>query len=329
MSKNNVSSLPEINNSDLAALGSAKITLRDMVLARITLGVELFIAPPGEENTPQMYWDLLTSLEAYYQYFKPHLNCYLPNEGRSNRMIKGDPVQAWHKVLEERDPDYGFDFALFFDDTWSRRSHNASPWRLSFLGSRADENELSHIRGYMPVCDDDGNNQFATLFAMTLAWCERHQPVHGSAGFCYGLRTGIEPQARYIWAPMQRYPGIDFHDPVTFSLQAEENFNRMKGVNWLTVLGDALVEELGGPDALTRALAPECRVHPYQGGVIIIAGPVPQLGDTYAGFIPERYKKASAVTRPVRFEKYKRPLLDLPEPLDSMEGTLKWIRRFD
>ena len=327
MSYNNT--LSEIDNKALAELDKVKIMGRVAVEARIALGVELFIAPPGEEKTPQMCHDMLLSLEAYYQHFKPHLNCYLPPNSRSNRMIKGDPVPVWRKALENRDTDYGFSFELFYDDTWERQSFNASPWRMSLLGDIPDHSELSFIQGSMPVCDDEGENHFATLFAMTLAWCERHQPVHGSAGFCYALCTGIEPQARYTWASMQRFPGIDFFDPVTFPLRVKENYNRIKGVNWLTVLCDALVAELGGVETLTHALEPECRVHPYRGGVIIIAGPVPQTGDTYSGFIPQRYKKVAAVTHPVRFEDYRRPFLKLPEPLDSMDATLRWIRRFD
>ncbi|HCC0888519.1 TPA: DUF3396 domain-containing protein [Salmonella enterica] len=321
--------LPEIDNNALAELDKVKIMGRVAVEARIALGVELFIAPPGQEKTPKMYQDMLTSLEAYYQHFKPHLNCYLLPNSRSNRMIKGNPVPVWRKALENVDMDYGFNFELFYDDTWKREAFNASPWRAGCMGLTPEENQLSNITGTMPVCNDEGDNHFATLFAMTLAWCERHQPVHGSAGFCYALCTGIEPQARYTWASMQRYPGIDFFDPVTFSLEVEENYNRIKGVNWLTILGDVLVAELGGVETLTCALEPECRIHPYRGGIIIIAGPVPQTGDLYTGFTPQRYKKVAAVTRPIRFDNYRRPFLSLPEQFDSMEATLKWIKRFD
>ncbi|ECG1192924.1 DUF3396 domain-containing protein [Salmonella bongori] len=321
--------LPEIDNNALAELDKVKIMGRVAVEARIALGVELFIAPPGQEKTPQMYQDMLTSLEAYYQHFKPHLNCYLPPNSRSNRMIKGDPIPVWRKALENVDMDYGFNFEFFYDDTWKREAFNASPWRAGCMGLTPEENQLSNITGAMPVCNDEGDNHFATLFAMTLAWCERHQPVHGSAGFCYALCTGIEPQARYTWASMQRFPGIDFFDPVIFSLRVKENYNRIKGVNWLTILGDTLVAELGGVETLTCALEPECRIHPYRGGIIIIAGPVPQTGDLYTGFTPQRYKKVAAVTRPIRFDNYRRPFLSLPEQFDSMEATLKWVRRFD
>ncbi|MBA3226381.1 type VI immunity family protein [Salmonella bongori] len=321
--------LPDIDNNALAELDKVKIMGRVAVEARIALGVELFIAPPGEEKTPQMYQDMLTSLEAYYQHFKPHLNCYLLPNSRSNRMIKGNPVPVWRKALENVDMDYGFNFELFYDDTWKREAFNASPWRAGCMGLTPEENQLSNITGAMPVCNDEGDNHFATLFAMTLAWCERHQPVHGSAGFCYALCTGIEPQARYTWASMQRFPGIDFFDPVIFSLRVKENYNRIKGVNWLTILGDTLVAELGGVETLTCTLEPECRIHPYRGGIIIIAGPVPQTGDLYTGFTPQRYKKVAAVTRPVRFDNYRRPFLSLPEQFDSMEATLKWVRRFD
>ncbi|EHR8837432.1 DUF3396 domain-containing protein [Shigella flexneri] len=322
--------LPDIDINILSKLDSVEIMGEAAIEARIALGAELFISPPEDMNKlQQMYRDMLTSVEAYHHHFKTYLNCYLPPNSGKNRIIKGDPVTVWHKALDNVDMNYGFNFELFYDDTWEGEAFNASPWQIRCMGLTLPEKQLSNITGAMPVCNDEGGDNFSTLFAMTLAWCERHQPVHGSAGFCYALCTGIEPQARYTWASMQRYPGIDFHDPVTFSLIVEEHFNQIKGVNWLTILSDALIAKLGGMDTLTYALEPECHVHSYHGGCIIIAGPVPQIGDAYTGFIPERYKKVASVIHPIRFDKYHMNFLELPESFDSVEATIKWMRRFD
>lgn len=56
---------------------------------------------------------------------------------------------------------------------------------------------------------------------------------------------------------------------------------------------------------------------------------IPQLGDTYYGFVPEPYKTVAKITRPARFEGYATPLIELSESSDSMDATMKWIRRFD
>lgn len=177
--------------------------------------------------------------------------------------------------------------------------------------------------------DNEDKNNLSTLFTMTLHWCERLKPVHGSAGFCFAYTPAMETQERWTWSLMQRFPCIDHSNIALFTLRAGSNHKAIKGINWLTVLGDELVTRLGGVNEIQSQLGKECRIHDYNGGVIIIAGPVPQLGDTYSGFIPERYKSVAKVTRPILYENYLRPLLKLPKPIDSLEATLKWIKRFD
>jgi hypothetical protein len=109
----------------------------------------------------------------------------------------------------------------------------------------------------------------------------------------------------------------------------ESEFNRIKGVNWLTVLGDEVLAELGGMAAARTALEPDCTLYEYAGGVVIQAGPVPQLGDTHFGLIPQRYRKVAHFTRPVRFENYRSSLFRVFPPLDGATEAVSWVRRFD
>lgn len=99
--------------------------------------------------------------------------------------------------------------------------------------------------------------------------------------------------------------------------------------NWLTVLGEPILEELGGIEAARRALEPDCTLYPYPGGLLIQAGPLPQLGDTHRGLIPERYRKVAQFTRTVRFEAYRSSLFRVFEPMVGREEAVKWVRRFD
>jgi hypothetical protein len=89
---------------------------------------------------------------------------------------------------------------------------------------------------------------------------------------------------------MKRHPGFDFQDAGSFLMEAASINNRIKCVNWLTVLCDALVDELGGIDAMRNALEPACKVHEYPGGCLIQASGYPQLGDTYRNDIPAAYR---------------------------------------
>ncbi|MEJ2426854.1 MAG: DUF3396 domain-containing protein [Candidatus Thiodiazotropha sp.] len=128
---------------------------------------------------------------------------------------------------------------------------------------------------------------------------------------------------------IKRFPGIDFQDGVQLSLQARSIHNRIKSINWLTVLCDALVEELGGLDAMRTALEPVCKVHEYPGGVVIQAGAYPQIGDTYRNDVPEAYRLVAHYTKSIRFESYRSGLFRVPHNLDKGEETQAWIRRFD
>ena len=320
--------LPDL--SDIGQLDAVTIMGKNSIEARFALGVELFIAPAGETHSFQLYRDLLTCVENYYKNFSDKLNCYLlPNAKRITK-IKGDPILRWQTAVEKLDGTYGLGMEVFYDDTHEGVAFNATPWQISCLGCKPSSTDLSAISASLSVGSDnkEGNN-FSTLFEMTLSWCERLKPAHGSAGFCFAYTPAMELQPKWTWPLLQRYPGMGHHDIIDFTLSVEETYNRIKGVNWLTILGDQIVTELGGVDRIQSELGSQCWIHTYVGGIIIIAGPVPQLGDTYADIIPERYKSVAKITRTVRFENYEYPLLTLPEPIDSLEATLKWIRRFD
>ncbi|VWC97512.1 bacteriophage gp31 protein [Burkholderia contaminans] len=155
------------------------------------------------------------------------------------------------------------------------------------------------------------------------------RPVHGTAGLTLIYASGMSQNTKYALPLMKRFPGFDFIDGVDFTMEAEATHNRIKCVNWLTVLGDEIVTELGGTGPMRAALEPTCKIHEYPGGVVIQAGENPQLGDATRGDIPEAYRMVARYTKPVRFEAYSSRLFRVPDNLDKKEETLRWIRRFD
>ncbi|EDP9826656.1 DUF3396 domain-containing protein [Salmonella enterica] len=319
-----------LDDTQLVKLDHLAIRGQKAIAVRLALGAELFIPPPGKEQTINLYRNLFTCIKNYYTSFKDNLNYYIPPNATRISKISGDPFPRWDTAFKKLDEDYGFGMDVFYNSSRDEGIPiDATPWQVSALGNRPSDSDLSAIRASIPVCNAQKENNFGVLFGMTLKWCERLKPVHGSSGFCVSYRPDMEPQTQWSWPLLQRYPGVDQQDIVEFSLRAGGIYNRIKGINWLTVLGDAIVSELGGKESIKRQLGELCSVHSYDGGIIIIAGPIPQLGDVYSGFIPERYKTVASLTHPVRFERYTRPFIRLRKPLDSMEATLKWIRRFD
>lgn len=320
----------EIPDLELEKLDSVTIMGSKSVEACFALGMELFIRPQNADDNVKMYKDLLTCIEKYYLNFKANLNAYvLPNASKMSK-IKGDPVPRWYTALDRISSDYGYGMKVYYDNRkYEGEPVDATPWQVSCLGRKIGSQNLSAINASMSVCSENGENNFEALFIMTLQWCERLKPLHGSAGFCFAYAPNSEPLAKWTWPLLQRHPGVDHHDTVIFSMRCKNIHNRIKGVNWLTILGEDIIVELGGIDVIQNELGEQCRLHFYEGGVIIIAGPIPQLGDKYLNIVPERYKTVARVTQPVRFEKYHRPFLNPPKPIDAVEATLEWIKRFD
>ncbi|QHM71253.1 type VI immunity family protein [Mixta intestinalis] len=323
--------LPDDHN--LAQLDQIAVKGKNTIRARIALGVELFI-PPREQR--QLYPALNQLAEDYYRRFAPWLNSYSLSGSSRVSLMRKDFLKKLANKMANLNYEASYDTHLFYDDTGQGKIFNASPWQARFYGCGVNrEDSLSSVVASIPVCDEQGNPYFDTLLEMVLQWCNVVKPAFGTAGFCFSCSG--PPSARYTWPLLQRHPGLDHMDDISFlvaTTYVEDKkrkyiTNRIKGVNWLTVLGDALVEELGGLDRCREALEPECHVQPYDGGIVIMAGPMPQLGDTYQGIVPQRYRKVAAFTRPIRFEDYDGELIDVDEPLDSREATLQWIRRFD
>jgi len=309
-------------------------TPRGQLMAMLGLGGELYVAP---YDRAQMRLDLLEVQEDYYHRFKNHLDrCRFPSKDKPDGQIitlKGEnPFSMIREVMGQWPVDRAYEnnvFKRYVHPDFKRNAGSVTPWAsVSFVAAERKD-ELSSHDFYLPVGDGQGGLHFDILRECMLTWATRLKPAHGQAGFTVILEIGAISGEPYTYATLQRYPGLDIHETIAFSDETSGVFNRIKSINWLTVLGDHILEELAGLDAARKALEPECTLHPYPGGVLIQAGPVPQLGDSFTGLIPEAYRKVARFTRPVRFEAYQSSLFRVFEPMVGREEAVKWVRRFD
>ncbi|NHF74541.1 type VI immunity family protein [Paracoccus xiamenensis] len=176
-------------------------------------------------------------------------------------------------------------------------------------------------------------------------WASLLRPDYGTAGFALVLEAGMEFQyPKETWPFHARFSGLDMLGAFNFKIGP----GKIQTVNWLTVLSDKVLAEIGGRAELTErlkeawsihfgaapgdSLPPEFSLHDYDGGTVLRAGQYPQMGDVNIGGPPETYLVANDALRSVRFMKYEqRPgdLIRVPAPLDRYETTLEWITRFD
>ena len=166
--------------------------------------------------------------------------------------------------------------------------------------------------------------------AERLMWfcLEKLIPFHGIAGL-----TVTTVEQRLTWEAeildlATRYRALYIEDIVRDGTHAP---NGIKGVNWLTFVGDLLTERVGGPQAFIAS----CKrfgvpLERYAHGFILRAGATAQLGPIEEP-PPDAYVRANAAIRPLRNAKFG------SMGSGSIDGELRfnrctsdlWIRRFD
>lgn len=116
-----------------------------------------------------------------------------------------------------------------------------------------------------------------------------------------------------------RHPGLDLaHLPeIRFGLG-----QRMVGARWLTLLGPALVSELGGEEELRAVLEEHVAVDALAGGVALRAPGRPRAGDVNRGDDLPKLRAMASVLESVTYEAPSSKLLVNPDALQ------RWQRRF-
>ncbi|MCL2326384.1 MAG: DUF3396 domain-containing protein [Proteobacteria bacterium] len=302
------------------------------------LGSELYIEPRPRQ---QLRLDMLTLQEDYYQRFSEHIKycCYdsaeqfkRTSEGKCIK-LKGNPFPMVRDKIGDWPNNAMYCNRLFIPyihQNFPNSTGSITPWKSNIAVSADSDDYLTAHYCYMPVGNPKGGLHFDTLREGVLSWCQKIRPMHGQAGFTV-ITDGLSAEP-WIYPTLQRHPGLNIIQPVNLMQSTEGVFNRIKCVNWLTVLGEEILNELGGLSAAKDALEPDCTLYPYPGGVVIQAGVAPQLGDTTVGDVPECYQKVARFTKPVRFDAYTYRwggLFQVSKPLNGVEETLKWISRFD
>jgi hypothetical protein len=172
--------------------------------------------------------------------------------------------------------------------------------------------------------------------------------ISGTAGYGVDLTlnpptsaAGTAARDRAV-ALLLRYPGLDMarqwlsigtkllqRDPEYMDfMQAALPRPYVKRVNWLTLLSVGQVAFLGGKQTLQQQLAdyPSIRLLDLPHGLLIQAGPVPQLGDVTSDHYPVEYRAVARAIRKVRLPEIH------PSSLGATfddAGAASWLNAFD
>ncbi|MBA2779747.1 type VI immunity family protein [Billgrantia kenyensis] len=264
----------------------------DGVLFKICLGVALFFTGSQQEEKRQAVLEILAD--------------YRDLVGDKLTWTTNPSTGKWKKLK-------GFDsYITPFD--WLP-SHGRGEWELVYHGGQrpSDANEYGLV-SLGRLRDDDLSYlycQFPIDFFIeredklpehVQRWCDKLKPDQGYAGFWLGRSYGHErsDEASILeYRFGQRFPGLQINN---FSEHVFNLHQGPKGVDWLTILSDRWLERLGGMERIKEAMG-ELPVLEYDGGAILRAGPMPQLGDSEDPEVNAAladYRRVAAIIEPIR-----------------------------
>ena len=202
---------------------------------------------------------------------------------------------------------------------------DASAYHFLAFAKAARPRELSSVTFSVPLSWAASRAQGAYL-ELVLRAAELLRPEHGYAGLSVILpprEPGQGSDMAYAVPIALRFRGVDLD--IAF-MQARFMHAGIKGVNWLTILGDAWIEKLGGVATVKTALRADIPVHTYEGGIIVQAGPNPVFGDVNRNEPMPYYERVAQVVKPIRLVDFRAVA---PHHGMDRERTREWLARFE
>jgi hypothetical protein len=225
----------------------------------------------------------------------------------------------------------------------AEHERGASAFMLESLGTeRRPYEKLGFLRVFFPLLWFAENG--ASLPEVLLEICRKLKPVSGYGGIGVAESPDTSVSCKYeplVYQWTQRFPGLEadypcFHGNYMRDISRPDDWvgrrHGIKGANWLTVLGDRYLAELGGVEKVSADLAAmDSRfvVHRYEGGALIQAGPYPVLGDVQRDLWPELVVKLSKYLKPIRITTHRSFHYANPGVRFNKLTSEAWLRRFD
>jgi hypothetical protein len=208
-----------------------------------------------------------------------------------------------------------------------KKKDDASAYSAQILSRLIRPSHLSHFSMTLPL-EWVASHKSAAFTELVLDLCNILEPSSGYAGLAVIPHVNASDADRSFEVALgfaARFSGLELDVPHSHSIYMEQK-DRIKGINWLTVLDVSWVDRLGGAATLREALGAEITVHPYSKGLVIQAGPHPKFGDTHRQEPMDGYRKVAKVLQPIRIDSIS--ALAIRFGWDDAR-TEKWLQRFD
>ena len=204
-------------------------------------------------------------------------------------------------------------------------ANDVSDSAFAFQAIEAGDESTGYIRLILPVSFIDKDADKLLEFAERLI--QRLDFGFGQAGYSLNWNE-IGQSAELATATMttlaKRYPGLDLSDPGSTQYTAADG---IKCVNWLTIINESSCEHLGGIKKLEKELGEDIHIHRLPRGVMIQAGPRPEIGDVNRRQTLPLYHQVGRVLAPIRSSEH--PAFLTVNGVEDDDATNEWLSRFD
>lgn len=289
---------------------------------RVGLEISLFLTHDRSEAAQDQ---LARATETYLAAFGPAINWFHTEQTGRYKRVTGATLLELPQSIRSADPATGLGvnmhggshetdahplhFNLYASPLWKPRG-------ISFLKLGASMGNLQSL----------GDGAFLEL-AKQISAIAKPGTGNGGLALLTNMAWRNEPQVQAaIFETLSRFPGLNYVPGVIMAKTANTG---VPCANWLTVLSNELADELGGANALQASgAASGLSIHRFAGGIIVQAGPVPQLGDPSIPGSPRIYNAAGTLLKAVRAEPPPSLLRRIPG-IDVERFTREWLARFD
>lgn len=269
---------------------------------------------------------LASALEHFLELFGNRIAFVHTEESGKWKKTSSEEVMALPQFLRDAEPMRGVGLHL----NGGERPQDAHPVRFAVYSSASWEPEpIAYLSAGASLADWQalGENAFRDWVRDL---CNILRPIQGAAGLSLLLNgqwasdSDIRPQ---VIAILDRFPGLHIDTGVSGAMAVREG---VISPNWLTILSNSLLARLGGIDELEEPLSGAGgELLRYDDGAILLAGTMPQLGDTDAGLFPESYRRIATLIHGVRGEPKNSLFAGGPPGTDVFAFSRRWVARFD
>ena len=293
------------------------------IVIRPVLNLSVFFAngysPEGRESIAKCF-------DYFMKRWGEHIHGKQFGDGKYAR-TKAENFGAWRSKILTLGPTY----QLCAQVSSEPAKDVAAEYKLSVLTSSSVREqsfgELSHLRARLPwrtlIADVHQFTELVRFMSDTLA------VKHGYAGLSLALPYDFDRMLSFEYQLAQQFSGLMI-DTYGFSGKNHLKNEFIKGVDWLTIIGDDLGQKLGGRAAIRAQLSqPAIQVEDYAAGLIVQAGDYPSLGAVEDG-LPAPYVAVNRVLKPLRIPNPDSLHHYMPDRESfDMERSAKWYARFD